>query len=198
MLVAYAFGESVGRLACISFGCCYGKPVSALGAGLARRLAGRAFRFEGATKKIAFAAGLEGVPVLPIQAWTAVVLALVGLASLGLFLTGHFFLAAGVAVAGSQLWRVLSETLRADYLGEGRLSAYQWMALATIPGALALFWLFPDPLPRLPVLTEGLAELWHPLPILSLQALWLVSFVYTGWSRVTGSTVALRVYRSRI
>jgi len=29
MFIAYAFGEGLGRLACISFGCCYGKPLSA-------------------------------------------------------------------------------------------------------------------------------------------------------------------------
>lgn len=27
-IIAYAFGEGMGRLACISFGCCYGKPLS--------------------------------------------------------------------------------------------------------------------------------------------------------------------------
>ena len=27
LAVAYAFGEGIGRLACISFGCCYGKPL---------------------------------------------------------------------------------------------------------------------------------------------------------------------------
>ena len=29
--IAYTLGESVGRLACISFGCCYGKPVRQAG-----------------------------------------------------------------------------------------------------------------------------------------------------------------------
>ncbi len=26
--IGYTFGESLGRLACLSFGCCYGKPLS--------------------------------------------------------------------------------------------------------------------------------------------------------------------------
>lgn len=28
LAISYSFGEGVGRLACISFGCCYGKPLS--------------------------------------------------------------------------------------------------------------------------------------------------------------------------
>ena len=35
LATAYLLGEGIGRLACLSFGCCYGKPLSDLGAGLA-------------------------------------------------------------------------------------------------------------------------------------------------------------------
>ncbi len=199
LAIAYVFGESLGRLACISFGCCYGKPVSELPPGLARRVGGLAFRFQGANRKIAYASGLEGVPVVPIQAITAVVLAVVGLGSLGLFLAGWTASALVVAVAGSQGWRVVSELLRADYRGGGRLTGYQWMALAAVPIALALFLGLPAqaPAPR-PDLGAGFSLLWHPAVVLFVQLLALATFLYTGWSRVTGSTLSFRVYRSRV
>ena len=31
LFIAYSFGEGIGRLACISFGCCYGKPLADCG-----------------------------------------------------------------------------------------------------------------------------------------------------------------------
>ena len=31
LAVGYAFGEGIGRLACISYGCCYGKPLRTCG-----------------------------------------------------------------------------------------------------------------------------------------------------------------------
>ena len=69
--IAYVLGESLGRLACISFGCCYGRPVSE-SHGWVRRFSQRcSFVFEGKTKKIAFASRLDGVPVVPVQAMTA-------------------------------------------------------------------------------------------------------------------------------
>ena len=64
--IAYAFGEGLGRLACISFGCCYGKPLTSSSELLRRLFAGRGFVFSGSTKKIAYAGGLEAIfPAAP-------------------------------------------------------------------------------------------------------------------------------------
>ena len=49
--IAYSFGEGLGRMACISFGCCYGKPLSSSSGLLKRLFAGRGFIFFGSTKK---------------------------------------------------------------------------------------------------------------------------------------------------
>ena len=51
MAVAYGFGEGLGRLACISFGCCYGKPLSQVHPLIQKILNGRGFVFSGETKK---------------------------------------------------------------------------------------------------------------------------------------------------
>src|SRR5262249_23327484 len=57
--IVYAFGEGLGRLACISFGCCYGKPLSQLSLPIQRLFRRWHFVFFGQTKKIAYASGLE-------------------------------------------------------------------------------------------------------------------------------------------
>ena len=68
--VAYAIGEGLGRLACISFGCCYGKTVSSLHPAFQRLFRRHNFVFHGKTKKIAYEAGLDRTEVVPIQAVT--------------------------------------------------------------------------------------------------------------------------------
>ena len=87
--IAYAFGEGLGRMACISFGCCYGKPLSTSSGLLKRMFAGRGFVFFGSTKKIAYAGGLEATEVIPIQAVTAVLYTGCGLIAAGMYLSSH-------------------------------------------------------------------------------------------------------------
>ena len=55
IFIAYAFGEGIGRLACISFGCCYGKPLSECNPLIERIFQRWNFAFQGKTKKIAYA-----------------------------------------------------------------------------------------------------------------------------------------------
>lgn len=195
--VAYALGEGTGRLACISFGCCYGRPVDALPSRLRPLFARRHFVFEGGTKKIAYASGLAGRPVVPIQAVTSVVLVALGLGAAELVRRGEHGAALLLAGGGSQLWRALSETLRCDFRGAGRLTAYQWLALvgAALVPALAFAAARFDggaPPPTVDV-GVGLSALWDPAVLLALQALVLLILVRTGWSRVTGSHVAIHV-----
>ena len=130
MAIAYVLGEGVGRLACISFGCCYGKPVH-LAPHWAKRCFGRLHHvFLGKTKKIAFAGDMEAVRVVPIQALTCVLHTALALFCASLFFHGLFAAAFALALVGSQLWRVYSEFLRADYRGGSRrFSVYQSMAL---------------------------------------------------------------------
>ena len=57
LAIAYLIGEGIGRLACISFRCCYGKPVSEMGT-LSQRIFSRfSVSFHGDTKKIVYASG---------------------------------------------------------------------------------------------------------------------------------------------
>jgi hypothetical protein len=198
MTVAYVLGEGLGRLACISFGCCYGKPITEVGP-QARRLFERFhFAFHGETKKIAYASGLEGIKVVPIQALTAALYLAVGLLGMQLFLDSSYRAAYALMILLSQGWRVYSETLRADYRGTGRISTYQKMALVGIVYSLALLPVLPSPANVIPDLAAGLAALWDPVVIVFLQAIWAVMFIITGWSMVTGSMLTFHVHRDRI
>lgn len=198
MAVAYGFGEGLGRLACISFGCCYGKPLAACPPILQKVFDNRSFVFVGPTKKIAYEGGLERQKVIPIQAITAGVNVAAGLIGLRLFLHSSFVAAFLSTVLITQIWRVVSETLRADHRGEGKMTAYQVMGL--LAPVIALLWIIVSPAEDVPSpsLTAGFRLLWHPAVILNLIALWLVSFLYTGCSKVTGSMVSLYVHKDKI
>ena len=196
--IAYAFGEGLGRMACISFGCCYGKPLATSSGRLKRLFAGRGFIFFGSTKKIAYAGGLEGAEVIPIQAVTALFYAVCGLISAGMFLSSHHTGAFLLATIATQGWRSFSETLRADYRGEGNISAYQIMGMFGVLYAIAAAWFFAHEPTGLPDLIAGLKSLWSPALILFLQGIWITIFLYTGRSTVTGATLSFHVHRDRI
>ena len=196
--IAYAFGEGIGRLACISFGCCYGKPLSMCHPLLKRIFAGRAFVFSGQTKKIAYAHHLDGQAVIPIQAVTALLLTGAGLLGCYGFLKGFPFMAFAGLLVVTQAWRALSEFLRADYRGSGKITAYQVMALLSVGYAFLLLAVFPAADSIMPDLPAGLRALWDPGVILFFEVLWIAAFIHTGRSRVTGATVRLHVVKENI
>jgi len=194
--IAYCWGEGIGRLACISFGCCYGKPLAEVPKMLQPMFRHWHFIFFGATRKIAYAHHLEGVQVVPVQGITAVLYSLTALAGTYAFLNGAFRTALLLALVVSQLWRFASEFLRADYRGNGRISAYQFMSLFAAGYAVFLAYAAPVPPTQAPIsITQGLAVLWHPALLLFLQAIWITTFVYTGKSDVTGATIQFHVHR---
>lgn len=196
--IAYAFGEGLGRMACISFGCCYGKPLSASSGFVRRIFAGRGFMFFGSTKKIAYAGGLEATEVIPVQAVTAVIYSGCALISAGMYLSSHVLTAFLFATICTQGWRSFSETMRADYRGSGKISAYQIMGIIGVVYAIAVACLLAYEPVRLPDLAAGVKSLWSPALILFLQCIWLLIFYYTGRSTVTGATLHFHVHRDRI
>ncbi len=190
---SYVLGEGFGRLACISFGCCYGKPVASLPASLQKVFRPCAFVFRGATKKVAYEGHLEGQEVVPIQAITSIVLVATGVVSAYLTLAGRYASAFLLAVIVSQAWRCISETLRADFRGNARFSAYQIMALIGMAYAWSIYLLFPAGETVRADILSGLKHLWSPSVVLILQGLWLATFVFMGRSSVTESLLSFRV-----
>jgi len=196
--VGYAFGEGLGRLACISFGCCYGKPLDRVHPRLRRFVRPWAFVFRGPTKKIAYADGLDGRAVVPIQAVTSVIYLLSGLAGFHLALNGHLVPAFLCTIVVTQGWRFLSEFLRDDERGAQRVSAYQVMALIALAYGVALAVAFPCGPASAADLARGARALWNPGMLLFCQVLWLAIFLRTGRSRVTASRISFRVLRDRV
>jgi len=193
LALSYALGEGIGRLACISFGCCYGRPAAEMPAAL-RRLC---FVFTGPTKKIAYQGGLEGVPVFAVQGVTAVLYTGAALAGLVLFGGGRFRAAGILALAVTGLWRAASEPLRRDHhVRPGQVLAYAGMALATVIVGVAFLLGFPagsaGPAPEP---AAGWRALTNPGVFPVLLALWSAVVWRMGLSEVTVSrlTLAMRV-----
>ncbi len=196
--VAYAFGEGFGRLACISYGCCYGKPLADCPPFIRRIFRKHGFTFSGKTKKIAYAHGLDGRRMVPIQGITAVLYCAAGLLGLYLFLKGYYFTAFFGALLTTQVWRSVSEFLRADYRGGRKISAYQIMSGLAILYALLIVILFPAPPMVDPDIVRGLRSVWDPAMILFFQGIWLLGFLYTGRSKTTGAFMSFHVMEERV
>jgi hypothetical protein len=195
--ITYALSEAIGRMACLSFGCCYGKPLRETSPRLARLFGRFHAEFYGDTKKAAYASGLAGEPLIPVQAITSVVFTVSGLAGLGLFLAGRWRLAAIVPLLASWGWRAASESLRADYRGDSRISAYQVMALIAMAYLMVMLAVMPSDGPA-PNLAAGLTQVTSAGVIVMLQILWVGLFLYYGRSRVTASVVSFHVVAERV
>ena len=195
--IAYALSESIGRMACLSFGCCYGKPLREASPRVARMFGHFHLVFHGDTKKAAYASGLAEEPLVPVQAITSIVFALAGLAGLGLFLAGSWRLAAIAPVIATWGWRAVSEMLRADHRGNARISAYQVMALIAMAYLTLMLMVIPSDGPT-PNLAAGLAQVTSAGVIVLLQVCWVGLFLFYGRSRVTGSVVSFHVVAERI
>jgi len=198
MLIAYAVGEGTGRLACISFGCCYGKPLTDCNPIIQKIFRRWNFVFWGKTKKIAYAEQLDGRAVIPIQALTAVLYTGTGLLGFYLFLKGLALAAFIMTMLITQGWRFVSEFLRADYRGQNRISAYQIMTLLALGYTLIIVPIIAEPYHAVPDLLPGLLSLWNPGLIIFLAVLWVVAFLYTGKSEVTCSSIDIQVVRKNI
>ena len=186
MAIAYVIGEGIGRLACISFGCCYGKALDQSPLWARRGFATLHHVFIGKTKKIAFAGKMESVRVIPIQAITCLVYTMLALVCAGLFFHGYFGLAFSLSLIGSQLWRAWSETLRADYRGGSqRLSAYQIMAVVASLYGIIIGLMLPSQTGPSPALAAGLDALWSPGVILTVQMITVIMFCFSGTSTIT-------------
>ncbi len=198
MSIAYTLGEGLGRLGCISFGCCYGKPLKDCHWLLQRLFARRNFIFQGATKKANYEGRFDGERLIPIQAITCVIYTCGALIGSMLFLDGYFTEALLLTIGLTQLWRILSETLRADFRGFGKISAYQKMGVLSAVYMLLVTILIPAPHYIDPNVVIGIKVLWNPIIILALQILWLVFFLIFGRSTVTTSTVSFELIRKHI
>ena len=158
----------------------------------------RHFVFWGRIKKISYASGMEGHEVIPVQALTSIVDIVTGLAATLLFLRGEFAIVFVATMIITQGWRLISEMLRADCRGQGKISAYQIMSLVAIGCAAALAYFAPVSASLVPNLAAGIERVWHPAVVISLQAVWVIVFMMFGKSMVTGAEISFHLHHDRI
>jgi len=197
LMVAYVIGEGLGRIACLSFGCCYGAPVSDVRPSLRRVFSRWNIVFHGPMKKAAYAGSLDGVPLVPIQTMTSWVHTVGGCLAVWLFLRGDVVNAFGVAAATALGWRFASEFLRHDHRGAIRVSPYQWASLVGLGYAALLVAALRAPAPAVDLL-GGLRAVWAPGPILALQLIGVGLFLHSGVSKVTGCEARLHLHADRV
>jgi hypothetical protein len=199
LYIAYTIGEGFGRIACVSFGCCYGKPMDELPKLIQRFLKFKGLRFFGETKKVCYADNWEGRNLFPIQAITTIIYLTTGLIGFYFYLLGWIKTSMLLTLSVTQLWRIFSEFLRADYRGNYKiLSAYQKMSIFNIFYISAITIFFPDVKNVTLQFQNGINLLWSPWFILSMELLWIITFLYYGISKVTGSNVNFFVNKERI
>lgn len=198
MATAYTLGEGLGRLGCISFGCCYGKRIIDCSPMVRKVFSRYPFVFSGPTKKAVYESCLAGEPLVPIQAVTCIIYCLTAMVASLLFLRSQFTAALLVSIGVSQVWRILSETLRADFRGFSRISTYQIMGGLAVAYVLVITLFFRPPPLGDPNINDGLRQLWHPGVIITLQVLWLIFFVIFGRSTVTTARLSLGLVRERL
>lgn len=198
--VSYCMGEGLGRLACISFGCCYGKPLADLSPRFAKLFDRFSFTFNGDCKKAVYASGLSGVKVFPIQAVTALIYLIASMAGMLMFLWGWFAQAFLIVTFITHAWRFASEFLRADYRGSGNiasLSAYQLMGLGAVLIAVVYVIVLPSGDHEHGSISKAASNIANLEFLMAMQLLWAVCFYYFGKSSVTGSSIELFVHKGR-
>lgn len=198
MSVAYTLGEGLGRLACISYGCCYGKPLRDANRVIRFLFSRINFTFSGDNKKALYEGHHHGEKLVPIQAITCLLYTFAALAGSYLYLVGHFTAALLLTMAVTQVWRFFSETLRADFRGFGRISVYQKMGITGVAYTCLVTLVVPHAGVGVPVIADGLRFLWQPGVIVGLQLLWLLFFFLFGRSTVTTSSISFELIRERI
>jgi len=198
LVIAFALGEGIGRLGCISFGCCYGKPLASCSGWLQKWFHQHHFQFSGDTKKVSYEGKLESIPTLPIQGITATIYILAYVIGLLCFVNGWFLAGLLSVELMTQIWRAVSEYWRADYRGERTFSAYQIMALVGCGYLLMVASFLSSPETMTPNILQGLESIWTPGILIFFQILWVTLFLYMGRSKVTGSVMSFFVQRERV
>jgi Prolipoprotein diacylglyceryl transferase len=192
---AYALGEAIGRLACLSFGCCYGRPMQSCTSLQKALYSSFTETYRGRFKKIAYAGGLTDQPVIAVQAIASAVLFALFLVAVWMFWKGHFAIAIVVALGGSQLWRAYSEILRADFRGRDGFTLYQAMALFGAVLSVPFAWLYGDAsVATKASAAAGWRAVFQPELLIATQCLSIAILVYMGRSTVTSSRLELLLH----
>jgi hypothetical protein len=192
--IGYTLGEGVGRIGCLSFGCCYGKEVERISSALLKKVFLRWNTiFTGRLKKAAYASNLEGKKTVPVLSMGIIINNATSIIGIVLFIFDKYVAALLLTFIISQTYRFVSEFLRADYRGSGKISSYQKMAIANI--IIAILYVFFWSSTHYPStdLYNALIKFYDPVVIGMFALLFIFTTSYTGVSKVTYSITQLRL-----
>ncbi|MBZ4643116.1 MAG: hypothetical protein PWQ25_1193 [Deferribacteres bacterium] len=196
LAISYITGEGIGRLACLSFGCCYGKKVSDFKGPIKKIFEKFYTVFEGKTKKISYESGCENVKTIPVQSVASILFNLTGILAIIFYSQGYIKTAFLTSVIVINLFRFLSEFLRNDFRGNKKVSTYQYFSIINIIYSIIISLLFNTSNSADFNILNGINEA-SKLKYL-LIAIFVISFLYTGVSKVTYSTIKFKVMKSNI
>lgn len=150
--VGSAFAQAIGRMRCLTQGCCHGREApAALG-----------IRYNHPRSRVVRLASLRGKPLHPTPVYSAVWMLLVGGVSLRLwtlaaplsFIAGSYFILTGLGRFVEEHYRGEPQTLIV-----GGLRLYQWLAIAFVAGGAALTTFDAAPAPARQALDSTVAPL---------------------------------------
>lgn len=179
---AYVSGEGVGRLACLSFGCCYGKPASKF-----NFLPGKLkVKFYADTKKAVYDSSYKNIELINIQGIVVIIFSLLGVISIISIIFQKFILAFFLSFILPSLLRFLSEFLRNDYRGNGKLSIYQIFSLILFGYGLLIVFISKNINLSL-TLNSHISFYYSDIFILGF--VFIVILIHSGISKVTYSNI---------
>ncbi|MBC7195846.1 MAG: prolipoprotein diacylglyceryl transferase [Deferribacterales bacterium] len=200
--VSYILGEGVGRLACISFGCCYGKKVDEYHGVFKNFFNKFNTVFEGKTKKASYEGGCENIKTIPVQSLSSIIYNTTGLIGIILFSLGYIKTCFVLTVVVANLWRFVTEFLRNDHRGTiKKYSNYQYFSFITIFYAFLIVLIFNVDIDKNGIffdIKSGFNEIKNFWITTFLLSIFVVSFIYTGISKVTYAKLEIEVFSKNI
>ncbi|MGC8769285.1 prolipoprotein diacylglyceryl transferase family protein [Calditerrivibrio sp.] len=191
--VGYLMGEGIGRLGCLSFGCCYGKEITKVKSNFLRSFFESFYTvFHGECKKISYASGGCGVRTVPVQAIAILLYITTSFVSILMILKGFIISSLITSTLISQLYRFYSEFLRSDYRGVGKISSYQKMAILNIIIIFIYCYIFNGDV-IYPEIQKALLEILSLKFLIFAFFIFLMTFLYTGLSTATYSVIEFKV-----
>ncbi len=185
--ISATLGEGIGRLACLSFGCCYGKPMKQINF-LPSLLK---VKFNSSTKKAVYDSNYVNVELLNIQGLVVIVYTFIALSSILLFISQKYYIAFILTFIIPPLIRFFSEFLRDDHRGSTKISIYQVFSIILSLYGLFFLLLFYK---RFNTVIELNINLTYSLiDLVVLASIFFITFWHTGISKVTDSEIKFQV-----
>lgn len=190
LATSYTFGEGLGRLACISFGCCYGKPAERYPY-LPNFLK---IKFLSHTRKAVYDSNYKNLELINIQGIVVCLFTLLSLVSFILIMLEKYEIAFITSFTIPATIRFFSEFFRDDNRGfSHKISLYQFFSILLVIYSILVLYLF-NPL-------EVKISLIHKIYFSNLDLIFLVitfimTLLHSGISKVTGSEIKFILKRT--